>query len=459
MQSRRDLVQAQAYLNGRLASALVQADPDASETPTRRTSMGMLIGVALLVVAVLGAAGFALIFGGRSDQWREPGAFIIDRDTGSRYVLADGTLRPVLNLASAKLLLGTSMRVVRVAHGSLEGTPHGPTVGIPGAPEVLPGPGLRTNVWQACATGSAAGDERPVALSLGTGPAPGARELAGDEAFWVTGPDDDRYLLWRGQRLRAAAPALANALGYTEDGASRVAAGLLNMIPAGPDLTGVDVAGRGRPAAVLGGTQTRTGQVLVVQSPGAPDRFLLQTGTGLAALSTVDAQLVLADPATREAYPGQQVRALPLSVAAAASAARSTVPGREGLPTTPPRLVAEPGAGPCAELTSRADGYGVRLLAGRPAGGRPPAAEPAITVGPEVAASISVTPSGGALVRPRLASGAPGLARYLVTDLGVKYPVTSAAAEALGLPPAEEIAVPAGVLDLLPTGPELALPS
>jgi type VII secretion protein EccB len=460
VQSRRDLVQAQAYLNGRLVSALLTADPDAAETPTRRTTMGMLIGIALLVLGVGGTAGFALIFGGHSDQWRTPGALIVDKDTGNRYVFAEGNLHPVLNFASARLLLGSSMKIVRVAHDSLEGVPHGQSVGIPGAPDVLPEPGRRTHLWQVCATApaGAAGRDRPaVALELGTEPSSGARELGDDEAVWVTGPDDARYLLWRGRRLRIAQPALATALGYTRGSAPQVGAGLLNAVPAGPDLTAIDVPGRGKPGALLDGRPTRVGQVFVVRTPGAGDRYFLQMPGSLAVLSAVDLELVLADSAIREAYPdGAEVRALPMSAAAAASVTQSELPGRAGLPTTLPRLIEEPGFNPCVLLDAGTADFTVRIEVDTSVRGRPPVVEPGVTAGPLVADRIAVTPAGGVLARPLVAPGVVGASLYLINDLGVKYPVTAESAEALGFSAKVAVSVPPGVLDLLPTGPALA---
>jgi len=55
MRSRRDQVQAHAYVVGRLTSALVHAEPDAPESPLRRTGLGSFGG---LLVGALAVAGF-----------------------------------------------------------------------------------------------------------------------------------------------------------------------------------------------------------------------------------------------------------------------------------------------------------------------------------------------------------------------------------------------------------------
>src|SRR5204862_174540 len=83
-------------------------------------------------LAVFGMLG--VVSPGGSTAWREPGAIIVEKETGSRFLLVDGVLRPVLNLASARLLAGAEAPVRSVSGKSLAGVPHGAAVGIPGAP-------------------------------------------------------------------------------------------------------------------------------------------------------------------------------------------------------------------------------------------------------------------------------------------------------------------------------------
>ena len=94
-----------------------------------------------------------------------------------------------------------------------------------------------------------------------------------------------------------------------------------------------------------------------------------------------------------------------------------------------------------------------------PPAGQPPATTTAGVAGsPENADLISVAPAGGAFVQPEAAPGIGGNSLFLITDAGVKYPVPSAsAAQALGYPAGRAVALPAGLLGLLPTGPALNL--
>ncbi|MFP3670850.1 type VII secretion protein EccB, partial [Priestia sp. SIMBA_032] len=66
---------------------------------------------------------------------------IVSKKAGAMYVVVDGTLHPVLNLASARLISDSDESPKSIAEKKLTGYPRGPLLGIPGAPVALPGPG------------------------------------------------------------------------------------------------------------------------------------------------------------------------------------------------------------------------------------------------------------------------------------------------------------------------------
>ena len=69
---------------------------------------------------------------------------------------------------------------------------------------------------------------------------------------------------------------------------------------------------------------------------------------------------------------------------------------------------------------------------------------------------VAVGRGGGALVRALPAAGVSATgALYLVTDAGVRYPLTDAAATALGYGELVPEFLPHTLLDLLPSGPAL----
>ena len=81
------------------------------------------------------------------------GQLIIDESTGSRYVTIDEELWPVLNIASARLLIepDASANPIVVSGGLLTGIPVRDTIGIAGAPDTVPSPDKLVNTgWTAC---------------------------------------------------------------------------------------------------------------------------------------------------------------------------------------------------------------------------------------------------------------------------------------------------------------------
>ncbi|MFD0598243.1 type VII secretion protein EccB [Catellatospora coxensis] len=58
-------------------------------------------------------------------------------------------------------------------------------------------------------------------------------------------------------------------------------------------------------------------------------------------------------------------------------------------------------------------------------------------------------------MRPETAPGTPGSATWLITDIGVRYPMSDAAVAALGYSGVAPVTMPATLLALVPAGPLL----
>src|SRR5215469_8824534 len=102
MASKRDQLHGYRFLSARNASALLHAD--AAEGPLRRLSGSTLASVVVGVVAAVVAVLFGLLRPG-GGAWQDGRSLIIATGTGSRYVYLNGALHPVLNYASALLIL------------------------------------------------------------------------------------------------------------------------------------------------------------------------------------------------------------------------------------------------------------------------------------------------------------------------------------------------------------------
>jgi hypothetical protein len=231
-------------------------------------------------------------------------------------------------------------------------------------------------------------------------------------------------------------------------------------VPAGPDLQPLAVPGLGRQGPAIGGHATRIGQVLDVRNVGSPDGFYLVESDGVSPVTQTQAALALTDPATAGAYPGASPAPVVVSTAMIASVplSRAALPDGRGVPVTPPAADSPaPPQAPCVDYRGAARAPAI-VFAAPPAGTPPAVGSLGVTATPEVANRITVMPGSGALVRPEAAPGVAGDSEFLVTGLGVKFPVPSAAAvAALGYQASTAQSLPATLLALLPTGPALDL--
>jgi type VII secretion protein EccB len=463
--NRRDQVQAHGFMVGRLVSALLRAEPDMGIPPLRRSWSGLIIGFLVAALALAGCSVMAAVAPGAAASWRKPGTLILNRQTGSRFVLAGGLLHPVLNYASARLLLGAKIKVAQVPAKKLRDLPLAGPLGIKGAPDSLPSPDGGGRPWFVCASSNGS---RP-ALSLLIGEEGGERPVSPEQALVVRTSDGTTYLIAEGRRLRVTAPWVTRALGFPDDDAIGVRDAWVDTLPAGPDLPPAAVSGTGESAPDLDGQPTKVGEVFAVRGPGTDQRFYQRTDGGLQPLTRTAAVLALSDPHTVNPHPdGATVMARDLSPAAlAASTLLSAPPWMAYLPSGPPTTDAVtagrmpcvrtvPGTAATSVVTVPAVPVaGATMPAGLPASGNATAADPA---GNRIADLVAVAPRAGLFARTLPAPGVAGAGLYVVTEDGAKFPVADAdAATALGYATSAAVTVPADLLALLPTGPVLRM--
>ncbi|MER7473624.1 type VII secretion protein EccB, partial [Micromonospora sp. NPDC000018] len=151
MPSRQDQLHSYQFTVQRAVAALVMRETDPAQSPFRRLAGAALASV---LVAAIGLGGFALygLFAGGGDTWRDPGAVIVEKESGARFVYREQKLHPVLNYASALLIIGADRpKTVLVSRRAIDGVPRGLPLGIADAPDSLPAPGrLSTAPWTVC---------------------------------------------------------------------------------------------------------------------------------------------------------------------------------------------------------------------------------------------------------------------------------------------------------------------
>ncbi|WP_329791555.1 type VII secretion protein EccB [Lentzea sp. DG1S-22] len=439
MYDRREQVQAHSFLAARLDSAVLRTDPDAVERPLRRTSAGVLGGIGVGVLVIGGVLVTSLLTSRGDGAWRAPGTLVVDEDTGNRYLLAEGRLRPVLNYASAKLLLGKDMKVAKVHTKDLAGTPQGAPVGIVGAPDVLPA-SPAAQPWTVCTAES----KQAPQVSVTIGALAGVTEVPAEQALLVRS-GDGLHLVWRDRRFRVTAPWAPRALGLDPAGAQAADPAWLNTLTAGPDLGSPKLA-RGGAGPVIGGRPTTVGQLVSVPDAVGGTSYVVASG-GLVPVTATVAALAAADPEAK----GVQT----LEITTAQLATQTVLPApawQAELPASPPMAAKAENRFFCVRWANDR----AVLVTAPPPSGRGRGDGPGVTRDGQVADRVEVTPGAGLLARTRAAPGVAGAGIYLITESGAKYPVASTdAAAALGLGADAAPQVPPDLLALLPTGPVL----
>jgi type VII secretion protein EccB len=460
MQSRKDQVQAYFFVVGRLFAALTHGKPDILEPPNRRFNTGLVLGILLagLLVGIFGIIG--LISPGGSTAWQKPGAIIVAKDTGARYLFLDGRLRPVLNFTSARLAAGGGGSVVSVAAKSLAGVPVGAPIGIPGAPDPVPEAGrLESGPWTLCV-----GNTGSPTVTLMLGQAAGT-PLTDSQGLLVSTSDGAQYVLANGKRYRLADATAIAGLGFSSASPISVPASWLNPIPTGKDITVPVIGTIGSAGPAINGQSTRVGQILQVRNLALnADQAFVVRSDGIAVLNSTTEALLLASPKTKQAYAGRTVAPIEVTQAALVGVPTSATSALDGYPSPLPQLLnasLSSATVPCARFSPSAHGDTGTALLTMPA---QTVSATASSVGQHAAGTtidqVSIPAGSGVLARALPTAGATTGSEFLVTDFGVKFPLAdSSVVSTLGYQESAGVAVPSQLLSLLPTGPVLSAPA
>jgi len=139
------------FLLRRVEHAIVRRDTRMFDDPLQFYSRSVSIGITIAVVICLGAALLAYFkpLGKRGSD-----SLLVDRATNQLYIIMPGTgqLRPVYNLTSARLVLGSPGTPNAVKSEELNRMPKGQPIGIPGAPYATPLGSMAESTWTLCDT-------------------------------------------------------------------------------------------------------------------------------------------------------------------------------------------------------------------------------------------------------------------------------------------------------------------
>ncbi|MFG1653130.1 type VII secretion protein EccB [Micromonospora sp. NPDC049275] len=445
MPSRQDQLHSYQFSVQRAVAALVMRETDPAQSPFRRLAGA---GLASVLVAAIGLGGFALygLFAGGGTGWRDPGAVIVEKESGARFVYREQKLHPVLNYTSALLIVGADRsKTVLVSRRSIDGVPRGLPLGIADAPDSLPAPGrLAAAAWTVCST--AGGEDPRSALLIGTEP-DGGRSL-GDDALLLRHPDGGLHLVWHQHRYLIRDPnRVLAALATTRSRSVPVAPALLNALPAGVDLAPPALPGEGQASTRVPGATI--GQVYLVRNSGGGRQYAVALDGGLAGITELQAGLLLARTGQGESEPMTLGRFAALPTMPDLAPSGPTAP-----PPVPPRLASSDDAAICARVGD--DGGAGEVLSGVRLPDLAAVPRTAPSGGAALADHVVVQPGGGAVVEAAAAPGASGGAVSVVTDLGRRYVLADREVLAmLGYRDVRPVRLPAGLVSLVPAGATL----
>lgn len=252
------------FLMRRIAAGIALHDTRMLVDPLRTQARAVLTGVLVLITGLAGCFVFSLI---RPSTSAGNNLVLADRSTAALYVRVGEKLHPVLNLTSARLIVGRPVNPTTVKSSELDQFPRGNLIGIPGAPERMVQNTSPDANWTICDSvrvpATHAGYSPGVTVIAGSldsssaGHGARAAELAMRQAVLVNHPDGDEtstWLLWEGRRSRIDLTdhAVTSALGLdVQDRAvpRPIAAGLFNAIPEGLPLTAPAIPEAGNPAS------------------------------------------------------------------------------------------------------------------------------------------------------------------------------------------------------------------
>lgn len=432
MATKKDLIEAQGYSRRRLLSAFTGGAPGGKELDPAKPLRAVVAGIALTVMVILGGVFYGMIRPGLPNGW-ENNHLIIASDTGARYLSVDGVLYPVINTASARLLIPSGkFAVIATDQKTLADIPIGGTIGIPGAPDHLPSPDslVRTG-WSACVTGEA---QTIVAL-------PDTELLVPTDNATLVKADGQLSVITGKYRYavdRLATDSVLRAVGLDVSSAVEVDSRWLSLFEPGAPLAPITVPGAGD--AIVGST-LRVGSTVHPQGSPEDQRFLVTNNGELAPLSPLAYQLYLLGSG---AELGATLEVGPAEIASLPTAKNPG--GGKDWPTG--QLTAVSADAPrCAVLTHTTEGDPHTSLGTLIAG---------VTL-PEQANAVSVSTNGGALVRVGGSTDGGGMI-YLIDGAGTAYPIPGATKEIisrLGYALTDVSSVPSAWIDFMPVGASL----
>ncbi|TFH52414.1 type VII secretion protein EccB [Actinomyces viscosus] len=430
MASNKDILNAQRFNRQRLIMAFSAGTPEGRELEPRNMLRPVLGGIAVALVILLVSLVMGRFTSPLPNEWQN-NTLVVVKGEGTRYVTIRGRLRPITNIASARLLSDPgSFKETTTGADALDGIERGSQVGIADAPESLPAAkSLVSRGWAACSSTSGA-------TSTHVGSAPSGMGAVGHALVSV---DGSYYLIANGSRYPIPSEnrdAILLALGLDSDPVLAVDATWINLFSQGSTIQPFSLPDAGTSVSTLSSSISNptAGSLLAVSDgSGAQRHYLVRADGRVARLNEVElAMYQLGAPGVSE----QQVNASDLSQVSTTSSSAPT-----DWPDTLGKGVSE-NQSACAVLQVNASGQATSTIS----------ASNQIENG-----GVTVKGGKGALVRAT--SGGSAGQIFLLTDAGRVWALGGTTADTvkqLGYTMSNVSDIPSPWVSLFPAGPELS---
>lgn len=452
MTSRRDELNAYTFARKRTVAAFLKPLQNGTAEDAPRPMKAVMPGLVVGALILVGFGGYGLLKPSAPTGWDTPGAkVLVGSDSTTRYVYLDSgkkdkngkqinLLHPVLNLASARLLLDPDKYEVLKVDESVLDDPkilHGPTIGIPYAPDRLPDKdeAAKAKVWALCEQPSGGSGNKAQKMVFVLGGADkqdveDGNKLRADQALFVQAPGGGWYLVDNsgtaypigktgGQELPAdQKDKLRRALFGNASEPQNVTQEFMDTLNPGTpiDFPEIDGAGGTSSASGLPAAHKTIGTVLLADDGAGQQQYVVLKDR-LAPISDFTARLLLQGPNAQDAYGEGSPKAIGVKTA-------EITPGEpfddKSWPQKDPHQV-NTSAGrkvSCNVFSGSADSKGRPVLT--------------VWAGKDYPEKVSdggtsayVTPGSGILLR-RVSSLKTNIGSvFLVTDTGLRYSVPS----------------------------------
>lgn len=276
---------------------MVRRDVRMLHDPMRSQFRSLLVGFVLTVLVVAGCAILSFL---RPQGAVGDAKIVMGKDSGALFVVVGQRLHPVLNLASARLIVGAAEKPVAVKDSKLSSMPRGPLLGIAGAPSALPGSAYGDRIdWTLCesvqlsASGSAV-TSPGVLTTIFTGPVElgaGSRVTAAGDSL-LTQRGGKTYLVYDGKKAEVDPkdPAVVSALRLPGVRPRPIGPALLDAALEVPPLRAPAIARAGEPGPGKL-SHLRVGAIIRVTGAGRPELFVV-LAEGVQRISSFTAELI-----------------------------------------------------------------------------------------------------------------------------------------------------------------------